>query len=148
VVQAQGWCAGFLVPAAVAALGGFGVFMFAPGAGAKTEGRRLDGVGALACAVGLLALVFAIIQINYVGFLHPRVLESLAVGVGALLAFVRWELRAGDPLLDVTLFLNRKLSVAVATGILAALVMGGACCRSSISCKPSRSWAKSKRFFG
>jgi len=126
VVQAQGWRAGFLMPAAVAALGGFGVFLFASGTGAKTEGRRLDGIGALTCAAGLLGLVFGIVQINHVGLLHPWVLESLAVGIGALLAFVWWERRAGDPLLDVTLFRNRIVSVAVTTGILAALVMGGA----------------------
>jgi MFS family permease len=98
VVEAQGWRAGFLTPAAVAALGGLGVFLFASRNGAKTEGRRLDGIGALTCAVGLLGLVFGIIQINHVGFLHPRVLQSLAVGIGALLAFVWWQLRARDPL--------------------------------------------------
>jgi MFS family permease len=126
MVQVQGWRAGFLMPAAVAALGGLGVFVFASGESAKTEGRRLDGIGALTCAAGLLGLVFGIIQINHVGLLHPWVLESLAVGVGSLLAFVWWERRARDPLLDVTLFLNRTVSVAVASGMLAALVMGGA----------------------
>ncbi|MBV8112692.1 MAG: MFS transporter [Hyphomicrobiales bacterium] len=125
VVQAQGWRAGFLMPAAVAALGGLGVFLFASGNGAKVEGRRLDGIGALTCAAGLLGLVFGIIQINHVGLLHPRVLESLGVGIGALLAFVWWERRARDPLLDVTLFRNRTVSVAVMTGLLAALVIGG-----------------------
>src|SRR6201993_4586975 len=102
VVQAQGWRAGFLTPAAVAAVGGLGVFVFASGKDAKVEGRRLDGIGALTCAAGLLGLVFGIIQINQVGLLHPRVLESLIVGVGALLAFVWWERRARDPLLDIT----------------------------------------------
>jgi MFS family permease len=126
VVQAQGWRTGFLMPAAVAALGGFGVFLFASGDGAKTEGRRLDGIGALTCAAGLLGLVFGIIQINYVGLLHRRVLQSLAVGIGALLAFVWWERRARDPLLDVTLFRNRIVSVAVTAGLSAALVIGGA----------------------
>jgi len=58
VVQAQGWRAGFLMPAAVAALGGSGVFLFASGNGAKLEGRRLDGIGAFTCAAGLLGLVF------------------------------------------------------------------------------------------
>src|SRR4029077_13836139 len=110
----------------VAALGSLGVFVFASGDDAKTEGRRLDGIGALTCAAGLLGLVFGIIQINQVGLLHPWVLESLAVGIGALLAFIWWERRAGDPLLDVTLFRNRTVSVAVTTGLLAALVMGGA----------------------
>jgi MFS family permease len=126
VVQAQGWRAGFLMPAAVAALGGFGVFLFASGNGAKTEGRRLDGIGALTCAAGLLGLVFGIIQINHLGLLHPRVLQSVAVGIGALLAFVWWERRTRDPLLDVTLFRNRTVSVAVTAGLLTALVIGGA----------------------
>ena len=126
VVQAQGWRFGFLLPAAVAALGGLGVFLFGSGNGAKAEGRRLDGVGALTCAAGLLGLVFGIIQINHVGLLHPRVWQSLAVGVGALLAFVWWERRSKDPLLDITLFRNRTVSVAVTAGLVAALVVGGA----------------------
>ena len=126
IVQAQGWRAGFLMPAMVAALGGTGVFLFASGNGAKTKGRRLDGIGALTCAAGLLGLVFGIIQVNHLGLLHPRVLESLTVGIGALLAFVWWERRARDPLLDVTLFRNRTVSVAVTAGLLAALVIGGA----------------------
>jgi MFS family permease len=126
VVEAQGWRAGFLIPAAVAALGGFGVFLFAGGNGAKIEGRRLDGIGALICAAGLLGLVFGVIQINHLGLMHRRVLESLAVGIGGLLAFVWWERRAKDPLLDVTLFRDRTVSVAVTAGLLAALVIGGA----------------------
>jgi MFS family permease len=126
VVETQGWRPGFLLPAAVAALGGLGVFLFASGDGAKTEGRRLDGIGALTCAAGLLGLVFGIVQINHLGLLHRRVLESLAIGIGASLAFVWWERRARDPLLDVTLFRNRTVSVAVTAGLLAALVIGGA----------------------
>src|SRR5215469_12518060 len=126
VVQAQGWRAGFLTPASVAALGGLGVFLFASGNDAKTEGRQLDGIGALTCAAGLLGLVFGIVQINQFGLLHPWVLESLAVGAGALLAFVWWERRARDPLLDITLFRNRTVSVAITAGLLAAVVIGGA----------------------
>ena len=41
VVQIQGWRAGFLLPAAVAALGGLGVFLFASRDGKKTEGRQI-----------------------------------------------------------------------------------------------------------
>src|SRR4029077_6566831 len=126
VGQASGRRGGFLLPASVAALGGLGVFLFASGKGAKTEGRQLDGIGALTCAAGLLGLVFGIVQINHLGLLHPRVLQSVAVGIGALLAFVWWERRTRDPLLDVTLFRNRTVSVAVTAGLLTALVIGGA----------------------
>jgi hypothetical protein len=59
-------------------------------------GTSFSNIGALTCATGLLGLVLGIIQINHVGLLHPRVLESLAVGIGALLAFVWWERRAKD----------------------------------------------------
>src|SRR5260370_6942886 len=88
VVQTHGWRSGFLMPAAVAALGGFGVFLFAGGNGAKTEGRRLDGIGALTCAAGLLGLVFGIIQINHLGLLHRRVFPAPARRSGALLSLL------------------------------------------------------------
>ena len=89
--------------------------------GAKTEGRRLDGIGALACAASLLGLVFGVININHLGLLRPRVLQSLAVGIGVLLAFVWWERRARDPLLDVTLFRNRIVSVKENKSTIASL---------------------------
>ena len=95
----------------------------------KSRKNRRPAAGwrrALTCATGLLGLVFGIIQINHLGLLHRRVLESLAVGIGALLAFAWWERRARDPLLDVTLFRNRTVSVAITAGLLAALVIGGA----------------------
>ena len=78
--------------------------MLAGGNGAKTESRRLDGIGALTCAARLLGLVFRIIQINHLGLLYRRVLQLLAVSIGALLAFVSWERGARDPLLDVRSF--------------------------------------------
>src|SRR5260221_13161187 len=63
VVQAQGWRAGFLLPAAVGAPGGLGVFVFCSGGGAKNEGRRLDGSRALTCASCLPGRVFGGVQI-------------------------------------------------------------------------------------
>jgi hypothetical protein len=75
--------------------------------------------------------VFGIIQINQVGLLHPRVLQSVALGIGALLAFVWWERRVRDPLLDVTIFRNRTVSVAVTAGLLAALVITDAWVRGT-----------------
>ena len=62
--------------------------MSAGGNGAKTESRRLDGIGALTCAAGLLGLVFRNIQMSHLGLLHRLVLQFLAVSIGALLAFV------------------------------------------------------------
>ena len=83
---------GFVAPALVGALGGLGVRLFAPEA-RGAERRRLDGVGALGAAVALLALVFGVIGASSAGWGDPRVLQALAVGAGALLAFVWWERR-------------------------------------------------------
>jgi EmrB/QacA subfamily drug resistance transporter len=125
VIEAFGWRAGFMAPAVVGALGGAGVQWFAPESRAA-ERRRLDGVGALGVAVALLALVFAVIGASSDGWRHPRVLQSLAVGAGALIAFIWWERRVADPLLDLSLFRSRALNAALLNGLLIALVMGGA----------------------
>ena len=125
VIDAFGWRAGFAAPAAIAALGGLGVWVFAPEV-KSGERRRLDGVGALAVVVALLALVFGVVGASSAGWSDPRVQQALAVGAGALAAFVWWELRVHDPLLDMSLFRSRPLNAALINGTLIALVMGGA----------------------
>jgi MFS family permease len=125
VIQALGWRAGFMAPALVAALGGLGVWLFAPEM-KGAERRRLDGVGALGVAVALLALVFGVVGASSAGWGDPRVRQSLAVGAGALVAFLWWERRVRDPLLDLSLFRSRALNAALLSGMLIALVMGGA----------------------
>jgi DHA2 family multidrug resistance protein-like MFS transporter len=124
VIQAFGWRAGYGAPAIVAALGGLGVWLFAPET-RGTERRRIDGVGGIVVAVALLALVFGVIGASNRGWGNPRVLQSLAVGAGALLAFVWWERRVADPLLDPSLFRSRPLSAALVCGTIVALAMGG-----------------------
>jgi EmrB/QacA subfamily drug resistance transporter len=125
VIQAFGWRAGFVAPALVAAIGGLGVRVFAPEV-RGAERRKLDGLGALVVAVALVALVFGVVGASSVGWTHPRVLQSLAVGAGALMAFVWWEARVRDPLLDLSLFKSRALNAALINGTLIALVLGGA----------------------
>jgi EmrB/QacA subfamily drug resistance transporter len=125
VIQAYGWRAGFAAPALVAALGGLGVWMFAPEV-RGAERRRVDGIGGIVVAVALLALVFGVIGASNQGWGHPQVLQSLAVGAGALLAFVWWEGRVANPLLDLSLFRSRPLSAALVCGTIVALAMGGA----------------------
>jgi EmrB/QacA subfamily drug resistance transporter len=124
VIQTFGWRAGFLAPALVAAVGGLGVWMFAAET-REAERRRIDGVGGLVVAIALLALVFGVIGASSQGWGHPRVLQSIAVGAGALIAFVWWERRVADPLLDLSLFRSRSLNAALLCGTLIALAIGG-----------------------
>ena len=124
MVQVFGWRLGLVTPAAVAVVGGLCVQLWAPESRAAGR-RRLDGLGALGVAVALLALVFAVIGASSMGWGHPRVQQALAVGAGAVIAFVWWERRVRDPLLDMTLFRSRVLDAALVTGTLIALVIGG-----------------------
>jgi DHA2 family multidrug resistance protein-like MFS transporter len=124
IIESYGWRSGFLAPAVVAAVGGLGVHVFAPEA-RSTEKRRLDGLGALSVSVALLALVFAVIGASSEGWRDRRVLQSLAIGTGSLLAFIWWERRVADPLLDLSLFRSRPLNAALVNGLLMALVLGG-----------------------
>jgi len=65
---------------------------------------RLDVPGGVLSLLAVAGIVFGIIEGPVRGWDDPLTLTALAIGVLALLAFVRWELRAPQPLLDPRLF--------------------------------------------
>lgn len=71
---------------------------------------RIDLGGSITVAVGLGAIVFAVIEGPVRGWTAPLTLGPLVIGVVALAVFVRWQLRAPEPLLDVRLFRGRGFS--------------------------------------
>jgi EmrB/QacA subfamily drug resistance transporter len=74
--------------------------------------RRFDVAGAVLGTSGILALVFAVIRTNTVGWGSPQVLGLFAVAAAALAAFVTVERRAVAPLVPMRLFRSRGLSVS------------------------------------
>lgn len=79
------------------------------------EATSLDPVGAVLSIVGLVALVFAIIEGPEAGWSDPRTTISFGVSVLALAAFVVWELRIEHPMLDPRFFRNRRFSLGSLT---------------------------------
>ncbi len=73
-------------------------------------GRRIDGGGALLCAMGLGGPVFALIEQPRLGWSSPAVIVPLLAGVVLLACFVLHESRARDPMLPLTLFRRRNFS--------------------------------------
>jgi EmrB/QacA subfamily drug resistance transporter len=65
---------------------------------------RLDPRGALASLVGLVALVFAIIEGPERGWSNPLTMGAFALSSLSLVTFVVWELRNPEPMLDMRLF--------------------------------------------
>jgi len=72
---------------------------------------RLDPVGALLSSLGLFALVFSIIEAPQRGWLDTLTIAGLAAGALLLAAFVLFELKRDEPMLDPRLFARRGFGV-------------------------------------
>ena len=88
--------------------------------------HRIDWWGAAALTGGLVPLLLAL---NWGGSVHawasPTILGLLGVAALALVAFVLRELRASEPILDVTLFRDRSFSASMLVLFLSGVGMFG-----------------------
>jgi len=89
----------------------------------------LDPVGAAASAVGLVALIYGLIQAGQDGWGDPAVLVPMAVGLAVLGGFAAWERRlgqrGGEPLMDPALFRSASFAWGALLGGIAGLAMIG-----------------------
>ncbi len=76
-----------------------------------TERAPIDLPGAVLAAVGLAGTVYALIELQRLGFRHPAVASTLTVGVICLVLFVWWELRSPHPMVPMHLFAIRNFGV-------------------------------------
>jgi len=86
------------------------------------EAPPVDWRGVTLLSLGLLAVVFALLRGNALGWTSPVVLGLVALGLALLAAFVAVELRERHPMLDPRLFANRSFSGAS----LVVAIVGGA----------------------
>jgi MFS family permease len=109
LLQWFSWQAAFAINVLLAALALAGTVRFVPES-SQPDAPALDKGGAVLATVGLVALVFSIIEAPDAGWLSARTLAGVAAGLVALAGFVVFELRRRHPLLDPHLFSNRRLS--------------------------------------
>jgi EmrB/QacA subfamily drug resistance transporter len=76
------------------------------------ESPRLDFPGIGLSISGLTAIVWGLIEASERGWTSTTILAAFAMGAAILGAFVAWELRARQPMLDVTVFRNLRFSAA------------------------------------
>src|SRR5207253_7959747 len=76
------------------------------------EGRSLDWAGQTTLALGLIALLYAVIQGPTFGWGDPKIIIGFVAAVVLLVAFVAVERRVSAPLLRLDLFKNRAFAVA------------------------------------
>jgi EmrB/QacA subfamily drug resistance transporter len=77
--------------------------------------RRIDWTGAGLSGAGLVALVWAVIEAPSKGWTSFPVLAAGGFAAVVLLAFVVWQRRVDEPLLDVGLFKDARFTAASST---------------------------------
>jgi len=87
--------------------------------------QRLDLPGLVTSGIGLLALVYALIEAHRLGWTSATIIALFAVAAVALTAFVFLELHQRLPMLDLTLFKNGTFTGANLVAILVTLAMFG-----------------------
>ena len=112
------WGSIFLVNVPVVLIGLVAVMVLVPESRDPDPGRP-DLVGMVLSVVGLVALVYGIIDGGEHGFDRPVVWATIATGVAVLAGFVAWERRSRFPSLDVRLFRDPRFSTA--TGVIALM---------------------------
>jgi len=119
------WGSVFLINVPVTILGVIAVAVLVPES-RNPEAGRIDYVGVLLSIVGLVLLVYGIVQGgDTASWLRPDVLGPIAGGVAILALFAWYETRIKHPSLDVRLFRDRRLSASVGAIALAFFGMGG-----------------------
>lgn len=114
------WGSIFLVNIPIAALAIIGGVLFVP-TSRDPATPPLDIPGLMLSAVGVTALVYTIIEAPNWGWGSARVAAGFALSATVLTSFALWERRSSHPMLDVSVFANRRFSggsLAVTAGFL------------------------------
>jgi EmrB/QacA subfamily drug resistance transporter len=98
---------------------------YVPESRAHMEHRAFDLAGAFAVTAGLVVLVFGIVKSQTYGWGSARTIALLAAGVALLALFVAIESRSRAPLMRLSVFRVRTLSVANGVLLLVASGMFG-----------------------
>ncbi|MBV9417424.1 MAG: MFS transporter [Solirubrobacterales bacterium] len=87
--------------------------------------RRLDGPGFALSTAMIGLLVYTIIEAPTHGWGSARTLASFAITAGLAAAFVAWERRTEQPMLDVSLFRNPRFTAASASVAISFFALSG-----------------------
>jgi EmrB/QacA subfamily drug resistance transporter len=106
LLEVASWPSVFVLNVVLAALAGLGTLVAVPAREAR-ERTALDLGGALLSALALFALVWAFIEGPNRGWTDSLILGGFVAAVVLGAAFVAWELRRDEPMLDPRLFALR-----------------------------------------
>jgi EmrB/QacA subfamily drug resistance transporter len=114
------WGSVFMVNVPIAAVAIIGGVLFIP-TSRDPAAPRVDVPGLILSSIGITALVYTVIEAPNWGWGSAHTAAGFAVAVVVLAAFALWERHTPHPMLDVSVFVNRRFSggsLAVTAGFL------------------------------
>ncbi len=131
----------FYVNVPIGLLGVVASIVVVPESKDMSHEQKLDPAGLLASGIGLLALVYALIEGHNYGWTSARIIGLFVIAAVALGAFVFVELRQRLPMLDLTLFRDGTFTGANIVAILVTLAMFGIFVFFPIYMQTLRGWS-------
>jgi EmrB/QacA subfamily drug resistance transporter len=105
------WSSAFWINVPVVAIALTGIFLVVPAIGRQVAGR-LDLPAAIISTLALALLVDAIVEAPQRGWLSAVTVTEFAAFAVLTAAFIGWELRRDEPMVQVRLFANRGFVIA------------------------------------
>ncbi|HEX7094928.1 MAG TPA: MFS transporter, partial [Acidimicrobiales bacterium] len=116
------WGSVFLITVPIVAVAMIAISAIVPNS-KDSDGHPLDPVGTLLSVIGLVSLVFAIIEGPERGWTDALVIGGFVLAAVGLVAFVAWEQRAQHPMLDPAYFRIHRFSTSALTVTIVFFVM-------------------------
>jgi EmrB/QacA subfamily drug resistance transporter len=118
------WGSVFLINVPIVVVGVIAVAVLVPESRNPDPGR-IDLVGVALSVLGLVTLVYGIVEGGDHGFGNVSVWAWIALGLAVLAGFIAWEARTDHPSLDVKLFKDDRFSASIASiGLVFFAAMG------------------------
>ncbi len=120
IVDSFGWQGVFFTTTALSVVSILAVMVVIDGSrSGRQDGRQaFDWIGASLSSLALIVFLLAMTSGPRVGWGSPIVVTGLVGAAVLVVTFVRWELRADSPMLDVRLFKRRLFSMGVAASFI------------------------------
>jgi EmrB/QacA subfamily drug resistance transporter len=125
LLAAGGWRLLFLVNVPVGLVGMVAALLFVPRSTNLHERVHFDWPGFALFFPAVAALVFAVSEGDHWGWTSPLIVASVVGSLMLGVAFVAWERRRSNPMVDVSLFRRVRFTAGVSSSLLAFVVLFG-----------------------
>lgn len=123
VAENSSWRVLFWVAAALSLLVAVLAWLFVPAGRGGAGSARFDLLGAVGLGIGLVCLLLAVSKGSDWGWTSGTTLGLFAVAVVVLLAWGRWELHTGEPLVDLRVTARPQVLMTNAASVLVGFAM-------------------------